>query len=406
MKEKFHVFLIFLSIVVLIVNFDSINGEEESIPNWIKNIFVWYGQDLVSESELINALQFLIKQNIIVFDYFETSEILDSDYIVIPEGCNTEEYYDVIYQLCLPSCTLEYNECQILEEQTSEKSNSIWERESTKEFSEEHPDELQIIAIYAVKDNNLTKLPDPLVYDDLKTWQNDSDKHKEVWEFFVNLFPKHYIEDVVLYTVYTDGIDNELAAVQRYLYNSQKSELMMDIPDFYNSDKLDESELSFFLIHEFGHLITMGTSQMEIDDELLYGFTYLSHEEYSELFSKKYDACYPQYLTLDGCTNAESYLNIFFQRFWNDTYDEYLSIQSIEDDDEYYDAIERFYEKYIDWFVTDYALTNPDEDIAESWLAFVLNDKPDGNSVAEEKILFFYDYPELIKLRDYIRNRL
>jgi len=33
-----------------------------------------------------------------------------------------------------------------------------------------------------------------------------------------------------------------------------------------------------------------------------------------------------------------------------------------------------------------------------------LSEKPQGNSVLEQKILFFYDYAELIEIRDFIRN--
>jgi len=35
------------------------------IPEWVRNIFIWYGEKKISEDELIKALQFLIKQGII-----------------------------------------------------------------------------------------------------------------------------------------------------------------------------------------------------------------------------------------------------------------------------------------------------------------------------------------------------
>jgi len=38
---------------------------ESRLPSWVKNIFIWYGQDLISEDEIINALQFLIRQGTI-----------------------------------------------------------------------------------------------------------------------------------------------------------------------------------------------------------------------------------------------------------------------------------------------------------------------------------------------------
>jgi len=35
------------------------------LPDWVRNIFIWYGEDKISEDELIGALQFLIKEGII-----------------------------------------------------------------------------------------------------------------------------------------------------------------------------------------------------------------------------------------------------------------------------------------------------------------------------------------------------
>ena len=34
-------------------------------PEWVRNIFIWYGQNQISEDEFINALQFLIDEGII-----------------------------------------------------------------------------------------------------------------------------------------------------------------------------------------------------------------------------------------------------------------------------------------------------------------------------------------------------
>lgn len=45
------------------------------------------------------------------------------------------------------------------------------------------------------------------------------------------------------------------------------------------------------------------------------------------------------------------------------------------------------------------------EDIAEVWIHFVVQALPDGDTVTEQKILFFYDYPELVELRSEIASR-
>jgi len=38
---------------------------DSKIPTWVRNIFIWYGENKISEDELIRALQFLIKEGII-----------------------------------------------------------------------------------------------------------------------------------------------------------------------------------------------------------------------------------------------------------------------------------------------------------------------------------------------------
>jgi len=42
------------------------NNSTSKIPAWVKNIFVWYSQDQVSEDELLNAIKYLITEGILV----------------------------------------------------------------------------------------------------------------------------------------------------------------------------------------------------------------------------------------------------------------------------------------------------------------------------------------------------
>jgi len=56
--------------------------------------------------------------------------------------------------------------------------------------------------------------------------------------------------------------------------------------------------------------------------------------------------------------------------------------------------------------MTQYASTNPAEDIAEVFTHFVIFDKPTNNTIADQKIQLLYKYPELIELRNTIRQSL
>ncbi len=93
-------------------------------------------------------------------------------------------------------------------------------------------------------------------------------------------------------------------------------------------------------------------------------------------------------------------------RFWGDIYAEWEEIAYMEDETEAEDALYAFYEQYQDQFVSDYAPTSPEEDIAEAFSIFIMQPKPAGETIAEEKVLFFYDYPELVELRAELVSRL
>ena len=47
------------------INIENEMISNEKIPEWVKNIFVWYAEDKVTESELLDAIEFLIEQGII-----------------------------------------------------------------------------------------------------------------------------------------------------------------------------------------------------------------------------------------------------------------------------------------------------------------------------------------------------
>jgi hypothetical protein len=56
--------------------------------------------------------------------------------------------------------------------------------------------------------------------------------------------------------------------------------------------------------------------------------------------------------------------------------------------------------------IHEHAATNLEEDIAEAFTFFVLFPRPNSDTIAEQKILFFYRYPNLVHLRDQILRRV
>ena len=37
----------------------------ENVPDWVKNTAGWWDTDVISETEFVNAIEFLVKENII-----------------------------------------------------------------------------------------------------------------------------------------------------------------------------------------------------------------------------------------------------------------------------------------------------------------------------------------------------
>jgi len=155
------------------------------------------------------------------------------------------------------------------------------------------------------------------------------------------------------------------------------------------------------MIHENAHILSMASSQG--DDDIATGFNWWAN------IIKKSSTCAPNYFAYNaGCLNDNSYLNLFFQKFWIDIYPSYKWKHEFDDYDEFIQH-NAFYRPSS--FVTGYASSNPDEDFAESFTAFVFMEKPRDPSIArltiaDQKILFFYDFPELVEMRDFIRSSL
>lgn len=55
----------FLLLLTGLISSNYSQAEESTLPEWVSNIFVWYAQGQVSESELLGAIEWLIENNVI-----------------------------------------------------------------------------------------------------------------------------------------------------------------------------------------------------------------------------------------------------------------------------------------------------------------------------------------------------
>ena len=138
------------------------------------------------------------------------------------------------------------------------------------------------------------------------------------------------------------------------------------------------------LIHEFAHLLTLQATEVPPAADADPG------------------AC-PTYFTGEGCALKGSTIAAFVERFWPQEQRDLVERIHADQDD---DAWLQFYEDHADEFVSEYATTNPAEDIAETFAVFVLQPRPDGDTIADQKVLMLWADADLVELRSRIRANL
>ncbi len=225
------------------------------------------------------------------------------------------------------------------------------------------------------------------VSSDLQGEQNNVEVHQQVWDYFRVLVPANEREGIGEYSIITDGQGGTLAAVAQTQSDPNLWALQVDIADTGNY-----YELTYTLLHELGHLLTLGPDQVPPS------LVIFNNPDDENTYFEEASAC-PDYFPGEGCANPHSYINDFYNRFWIDIHEEWNEINLEEDSDIYYEKLDEFHNKYEDQFVTSYAATNPEEDVAEAFAFFIFSPEPAGNTIAEQKALFFRQYPELVELR-------
>lgn len=251
-------------------------------------------------------------------------------------------------------------------------------------------DEATYLVTYLISDDEIVEPYYETVPADLQDEQRNYELHRQLWEYYRSLIPPAYRTTLAEFSIMTDGQENILAAVTQTYNDPNLWSLDVDI-----ADTNDYYYLTFTLVHEFAHLLTLGPNQVPPS------LAIFDNPDDNDIYIKELSAC-STYFPGEGCSNPDSYVNAFYEQFWTDIYDEWNEINLIEDEDKYYEALDKFYKKYQDQFLTDYSVTNPAEDIAEAFGFFVFAEIPDGDTVAEQKILFFHQYPELVQLRNQI----
>lgn len=233
------------------------------------------------------------------------------------------------------------------------------------------------LTLYRISGDNIDKIKDYNVSKRYKPLQEDYTKHLEMWNYFTRLIPVDNRVNITEFLIFEGGqqLAGFVEPIQDNL-NTWRMGLAIDIAEDLENIDLQE-EFAAVTIHEFGHVLTLNTAQIDGDGS---------------------EGSCSRFYTGEGCARSNSYINGLFNIGWADIYDEFLGIEGEK-------LYTRFYPKYQDRFVSEYAATNPGEDIAEVFTYFVVEEGPrSGNSIAAQKLNALYEYPELVDLRQQIRQ--
>lgn len=210
----------------------------------------------------------------------------------------------------------------------------------------------------------------------------DTAQHQQVWQRVTELIPESYRGNLQYFYIFSDGAEGTMAYVEPLV--DGKWALGIDALDAKN----DPRELTLTIIHEYGHTLTLGVDQIED----------LSRLSYAEAEQR----CKPRYFTGDGCAKPDSFIEKFYRSFWTGRVTkQYRRGFAQESGDT---AAVPLYEDDPSRYVTEYAASSVEEDIAESFAYFVFHDRPTGTAIKDDKLRFFEQFPSLMKLRKEMRE--
>lgn len=346
----------------LAVTIRSIDGRlDESWPVWYQEYLarwkeIWLLDDVsvtdrdgqyITRAELANWLY--------ITDQYRQNQSNNDEWIVYeievdwPQDCTSyEEYYDT-KKLCYYQCDTEL-ECSQIQDQIDQElvwwTNSL-SNDDRSVHGDDAPETSNYDAVYKVSAGEQITLA---------SWKDDTE-YQTLRKSIADLSPD-MLSDIHIDTFAVYRKDDDTTAYVVDENGDDKRQVTVNLT-VYNSMTLQEQKAS--LIHELWHIITLNQQQMDLS------WTCTT------------------YKTDEWCLAANSYLNQFVSRFWK-----WISNPA-------YDASK---------YVTEYATTSPEEDIAESFAFFVLSSSFSDVTTKDQKMNLFTQYPEMMEIRASMRSVL
>lgn len=196
--------------------------------------------------------------------------------------------------------------------------------------------------------------------------------HARVWDFVCSILPPSARTKIAEFNLFSDGYSNVLAYTSPLrsedgTTDNTRFSVNIDYYDVYDEDGTprDWSKLTYTILHEYGHVLLEDETQIDLhvgaDTHDPAGF-------------------------ISGSFRAN-----FYDAFWR-AIDTGTGVNDYEQNPTHY--------------VSRYGANYFHEDIADTFAVFVLGAKPEGDTIAEQKLLFFWNDADMVTLRQEIRQNL
>ena len=191
-----------------------------------------------------------------------------------------------------------------------------------------------------------------------------------VWDYLCSILPLEARQKIAQFNLFTDGTSNILAYTSPVqvdgVSDNTRFSISIDYYDVYdeNGEKRDWSKLTYTILHEYGHVLLEDETQVDLTKGT-------------------------------GTHDPAAFIEGSFRKGFYDTFWSALGDTGVGD-----------YEANPTHYVSRYGANYFHEDIADTFAVFVLGGQPQGDTVAEEKLRFFWADPDMAALRAAIRQNL
>ncbi|WP_299157997.1 putative zinc-binding metallopeptidase [uncultured Tenacibaculum sp.] len=280
----------------------------------------------------------------------------------------------VLSILVINSCN--NDEAIIIPSSTADNSNDS----NSEDTSNQEQGNDGEITLYKIDNDNISKIKDYKVTGEDLEYQKDIVKHNQIWDLVKKIVPLNQRKKMGEFLIYNGTTSGSAGFVVQLKKDLSSWKMGIAINYAFQGSFNAGGQLAYTIIHEFGHVLTLNDTQLDA--------------------SITTENC-KNYFPGEGCAKEDSYINELHANYWKDIWTEYEVAKKDQE------SQQKFYEKHKDRFVTQYASTNPPEDIAEVFATFITKkEKPAGNTIAEKKILLMYKRNELIEFKNHIRKNL